>query len=180
MGKEGESGACGNATKGAVREKAGAPYKGRSAGKKVEKGGTGGGGARGQATRSTAGVEEKFVGGVEKEGGVVLWTNSATRYGIMGVGVAQPRSCCHIFKMPKMWQRRMLRGRRSGTRSSPILEKRKDELVWMQRRKGTERRASKRFEKRSKGGESSTAQRGKSAAKRRTVRRTRRRSKRGG
>ena len=111
MGKEGESGACGNATKGAVREEAGAPYKGRSAGKKVEKGGTGGGGARGQATRSTAGVEEKFVGGVEKEGGVVLWTNSTTRCRTMEVGVVRPRSRCHVFKMFKMWQRRMLCGR---------------------------------------------------------------------
>ena len=173
MGKEGESGACGNVTKGTTREEASAPCKGRSTGKKVEEGGTRGGGVRGQATRSAAGVEEK-------EGGVVLWTNSATRCGIMGVGVAWPRSCCHIFKMPKMWQRRMLRRRRSGTRSSPVLEKRKDELVWMQRRKGTERRMSKRLEKRSKGGESGTAQRGKSAAKRRTVRRTGRRSKRGG
>ena len=102
MSKEEESGVCGNATKGAAREEAGAPCKRRSAGKKVEEGGTGGGGARGQPMRSAAGVEEKFVGGVEKEGGVVLWTNSATRCGIMGVGVARPRSCCHIFKMPKM------------------------------------------------------------------------------
>ena len=39
---------------------------------------------------------------------------------------------------------------------------------------------SKRLEKRSKGGESSMAQRGKSAAKWRTVRRTRKHSKRGG
>jgi len=128
--------------------------------------------------RSAAGVEEKFVGGVEKESRVVLWTNNATRCGIMGVGVARPRSRCYLFKMPKMWQRRMLCGRRPGTRSSPILEKREDELVWMQ--KGTERHVSKRLEKRSKGGESGVAQRGKSAAKRRTVRRTGRRSQRGG
>ena len=60
------------------------------------------------------------------------------------------------------------------------MEKREDELVWMQRRKGTERHASKRLEKRSKGREGSVAQRGKSAAKRCTVRRTGRRSKRGG
>jgi len=178
MGKEGESGACGNATKGIAREEAGMPCKGRSAGKKVEEGGTGGGGACGQATRSAAEVEEKFVGGVEKEGRVVLWTDSATRCGIMGVGVVRPRSRCHLFKMPKMWQRRMLHGRRSGTRSSPILEKREDKLVWMQ--KGTERRMSKRLKKRSKGGESSAAQRGKSAAKRHMVRRTKRRSQRGG
>ena len=76
---------------GKEREEAGAPCKGKSAGKKVEEGGTGGGSARGQATRSTAGVEEKFMGDVEKEGEVVLWTNSATRCGIMGVGVVRPR-----------------------------------------------------------------------------------------
>ena len=76
MGKEGESGACGNATKGAA-----------------------------------TGVEKEFVGGVEKEGGVVLWTNSATRCGTMGAGVARPRSCRHIFEVPKMWQREMLCGR---------------------------------------------------------------------
>jgi len=45
------------------------------------------------------------------------------------------------------------------------LEKREDELVWMQRRKGTERCASKRLEKRSKGREGGAAQRGKSAAR---------------
>jgi len=59
------------------------------------------------------------------------------------------------------------------------LEKRKDELVWMQRRKGTEWCVSKRLKKHSKGGESGMAQRGKSTAKQRTVRRTRKRSKRG-
>jgi len=60
------------------------------------------------------------------------------------------------------------------------LEKKKDELVWMQRRKGAERCASKRLEKHSKGEESGTAQRGKSVAKQHTVRRTRKCSKRGG
>ena len=60
------------------------------------------------------------------------------------------------------------------------MEKRKDELVWMQRRKRTEWCASKRLGKHSKGGESSVAQKGKSAAKQHTVRRTGRRSKRGG
>jgi len=102
MGKEGEGGACGNATKGTAREETGAPCKGRSAGKKVEEGGTGGGGVHGQATKSIARVEEKFVGGVEEEGGVVLWTNSATKCRIMGVGVVWPRSRCHIFEVPKM------------------------------------------------------------------------------
>ena len=93
---------------GKAKEEASAPCKRRSAGKKVEEGGTGGGGVRGQATRSAAGVEEKFVGDVEKEGGVVLWTNSTTRCGTMEVGVAWPRSCRHVFEVPKMWQRGML------------------------------------------------------------------------
>jgi len=67
-----------------------------------------------------------------------------------------------------------------GTRGSSLLEKREDELVWMQRKSGAERRASKRLEKRSKGGEGGVAQRGRSTAKQCTVRRTRKRSKRGG
>jgi len=74
-------------------------------------------------------VEEEFMGGVEEESQVVLWTNSATRCRVMGVGMAQSRGCRHVFEVPKMWQRRMLCGRRSGTRGSPLLEKREDELV---------------------------------------------------
>ena len=108
MGKEEESGACGNATKGAAREEAGMPCKGRSAEKKVEEGGTGGGGVRGQAMRSAAEVEKEFVGGTEKESRVVLWTNSTTRCGVVGIGIARPRGRHHILEMPKMWQRRVL------------------------------------------------------------------------
>jgi len=37
-----------------------------------------------------------------------------------------------------------------GTRSTPLLEEGKDKLVWMQRRKGAERRMSKRLERHSK------------------------------
>jgi len=95
-------------------------------------------------------VEEEFVGGIKEESRVVLWTNSATRHRIVGVGVAQPRGYRHVFEVPKMWQRRMLCRRQPGTRSSPLLEKRKDELVWIQRRKGVEWRASKGLERRSK------------------------------
>jgi len=50
----------------------------------------------------------------------------------------------------------------------------------MQRERGAEQCVSKRLEKCSKGGENGIAQRGKSAAKRRTVRRTGKHSKRGG
>jgi len=104
------------------------------------------------------------------------WYNSATRCRIVGVGMAWSRGLCYVFEMPKVWQRRMLHGRRSGTRSSSLLEKREDKLVWMQRRKRAKWRMSKRLERRSKGGESGTAQRGKSAAReggsRKEVRRT--------
>ena len=58
------------------------------------------------------------------------------------------------------------------------MEKREDELVWMQRRKGAEQRTSKRLKKHSKGGESGTAQRDKSTVKRHMVRRTGKHSKR--
>jgi len=60
------------------------------------------------------------------------------------------------------------------------LEKREDELMQMQRKRGAEQRTSKRLEKCSKEGESGAAQRGRSTAKWRTVRRTEKRSKRGG
>jgi len=99
-------------------------------------------------------VEEEFMGGVKKESQVVLWTNSATRCRVMGAGMARPRGRHHVFEVPKIWQRRILCGRRSGTRDSSLLEKREDELVWMQRKRGAEWRASKRLERHSKGGES--------------------------
>ena len=60
------------------------------------------------------------------------------------------------------------------------MEKREDELVWMQRRKGAEWHVSKRLKKYSKGGESSTAQRSKGTAKQCMVRRTGKYSKREG
>jgi len=74
----------------------------------------------------------------------ILWTNSATRCGIVGAGMAWSRGCHHIFEVPKMWQRGILHGRQSGTRSSFLLKKREDELVWMQRRKGAEQHAQGR------------------------------------
>jgi len=44
----------------------------------------------------------------KEEGRVVLWTNSATRHGVIEVGMAWSRSRRHIFEVPKMWQRGML------------------------------------------------------------------------
>jgi len=52
------------------------------------------------------------------------------------------------------------------------LKEGEDKLVWMQRRKRAERCASKRLEKCSKREKGSTAQRGRSVARWRTVRRT--------
>ena len=49
-------------------------------------------------------VEEKFMGEFEKKGRVVLWTNSAIGCRVMGAGIAQLRSHCHISKVPRMWQ----------------------------------------------------------------------------
>jgi len=98
----------------------------------------------------------------------------------MGAGMAWSRGRRHVFEVPKMWRRRMLCGRRLGTRGSSLLEKREDELMRMQRKRGAEQRASKRLEKCSKEGESSAAQRGRSTAKWHTVRRTEKCSKRGG
>ena len=87
-------------------------------------------GVEGKTIRSMRIVEVKCL----------LWTNSATRCRVMGVGMARSRGRRHVFEMPKMWQRRMLCGRRSGTRGSSLLEKREDELVWMQRKREAERR----------------------------------------
>ena len=123
-------------------------------------------------------VEEKFMGEFEKKGRVVLWTNSAIGCRVMGAGIAQLRSHCHISKVPRMWQRRMLYGRQLGTRSTPPLEEGEDKLMRMQRKKGAEQRASKRLEKHSERRDGSTAQRGRSTAKQCMVRRTGKCSKR--
>jgi len=123
-------------------------------------------------------MAKEFIGGVEEESRMVLRTDSTTRCRVMGVGMAWPGSHHHVFEVFKMWGRRVSCRRQSGTGSSPLLEKGKDELVWIQRKESGRRRAH-REEKHSKGREGSAAQRGKGAAKRHTVRRTGRRSKRG-
>ena len=130
--------------------------------------------------KGVVGMEKEFVGDIEEESGMVLWTNSTTKCGVVGVGMVWPRSRRHIFKVPKMWQRRMLCGRQLGIGNAPLLEERGDKLVWMQGKESGERHASKRLEKRSKNRESGAAQRGRGAAEQRTVRRTGKRSKRGG
>jgi len=71
----------------------------------------------------------------------------------------------------------MLCRRQLGTRSSSLLEKRKNKLVWMQKRKGAEWHVSKKLKRHSKRRESSVAQRGKGVAKQCMTRRVRTYSK---
>jgi len=47
-------------------------------------------------------VEEKFVGDIEEEDRVVLWTNSAIRCRIVGVRMAWSRGCHHVSEVPKV------------------------------------------------------------------------------
>ena len=58
------------------------------------------------------------------------------------------------------------------------MEEGEDKLVWIQRRKGAEWRTSKRLKKHSERRDGGTAQRGRSAVKQCTVRRTGKRSER--
>jgi len=146
MGKKGKKGGAPQRGKGTLRRKETKKNGGRKGGAPCK-------------GRSVAKVEEEFMGRVEEKSRVVLWTNSATRCRVMGAGMAQSRGRCHVFEMPKIWRRRMLCGRRSQTRDSSLLEKRKDELVWMQRKRGAERRVSKRLERYSKEGRKRRAHR---------------------
>ena len=67
----------------------------------------------GQATRSAARrkVKKKFVEDTERESGMILQTDSTTRSRVMGVRITWSRGHCHVFEMPKIWQRRVLCGR---------------------------------------------------------------------
>ena len=98
MGKKGEKGSVPQREKGTPRRKKTKENGGRKDGAPCK-------------GRSIAKVEEEFIGGVEEKSQVVLWTNSATRYRVMGAGMARSRGRCHVFEMPKMWRRRMLCGR---------------------------------------------------------------------
>ena len=51
------------------------------------------------------------MGSAEEESGVVLWTNSATKCRVMGVGMARSRGYRHVPEVPKMWRRRVPCGR---------------------------------------------------------------------
>ena len=54
--------------------------------------------------KGAAEVKKEFVGDIEEESRVVLWTDSATRCRIVGVGMVQSRDCHHVFEVPKIWQ----------------------------------------------------------------------------
>ena len=95
---------CGKTTKDAARREAGAPHKGKSAGKrkKAEESGRKWSGTPYKGKGTARRVEKEFMGGIEEESGVILWANSATRCGVMGVGIAWSRGYRHVFKVPKM------------------------------------------------------------------------------
>jgi len=100
----------------------------------------------------------------KKEGRGALWKRRPKRGAIIRVRVDDRRDSSVVLDLQV--QRKGVSCRRQpGARSDPLLEVERIKLVWMQRE-----------DKR----ESSAAQRGKSAAKQHTVRRTGRCSKRGG
>ena len=144
-----EGGACGNATKDTAREEAGMPCKGRSAGKEVEEDGTGGDGARGQATKSIARMEEEFSRRIEEEGRGALWERRSRRGAIMGARLVYEGGGGIVLDLQVQREGVPCRGQLEA-RSDPLLEVGKIKLVWMQR------------EDREKSG---VAQRGKSTAK---------------
>ena len=113
----------------------------------------------------------------KKEGRGALWKRRPKRGAIIRVRVDDRRDSSVVLDLQV--QRKGVSCRRQlGARSDPLLEVERIKLVWMQGRKGTRQRASKRLKRRSKRGESGMVQRGKSAAERRTVKRTGRCSKR--
>ena len=89
MGKEGKGGGCGKATKGTLTEEASMSCKGKSAGrrKKVKESKGGGGGTRGQATRSAARIEEELNRGAEEESGRALGQRGARRSTVARIGM---------------------------------------------------------------------------------------------
>jgi len=83
---------------------------------------------------------------------------------IIRVGVNDRRNSSVVLNL-QVWRKEVSYRRQLGARSDPLLEVERIKLMWMQRKDR---------------GEGGTAQRGKSTAERHIVRRTGRRSKRGG
>jgi len=67
VGEKGESSTCDKATKDTAKEETSTPCEGRSTEKKVEEGKREEGSACGQATRSTARIEEEFGKRIEEK-----------------------------------------------------------------------------------------------------------------
>jgi len=160
-------------------EKGGAPQGGKSAlrRKETEEDGRRKGGASCKG-RSAARMEEELDKRAKKEGRGALWKRRPKRSAIIRVRVDDRRDSSVVLNL-QVRRKGVSCRRQPGARSDPLLEVERIELVWMQGEESGKRRAY-REEKRSKDRESSAAQRGKSAAERRTVRRTGKRSKRGG
>jgi len=151
IGKEGEKGGAPQGGKSALRRKETEENRGRKGGAPYK-------------GRSAARMEEKLDRRAKKEGKGALWKRRPKRGAIIRVRVDDRRDSSVVLDLQV--QRKGVSCRRQpGARSNPLLEVEKIKLVRMQRE---DRR------------ESGTAQRGKSAAKRRMVRRTEKRSKRGG
>ena len=128
--------------------------------------------------RSAARMEEEPDRRAKKEGRGALWKRRPERGAIIRVRVDDRRDSSVVLDL-QVRRKGVSCRRQPGARSDPLLEMERIKLVWMQGEERGKWRAH-REEKGSKSRESSAAQRGKSAAKRRTVRRTRKCSKRGG
>jgi len=126
--------------------------------------------------RSAARMEEELNGRAKREGRGALWKKCPKRGATIGVGVDDRRDSSIILDLQVRREGVSCR-RQPGTMSDSLLEVEGIKLVWMQGKEKRER--AYREEKRSKGRESGAAQKGKGAAKRCMVRRTRTPSKRG-
>ena len=114
--------------------------------------------------RSVTRREEKLDRRAKKASGRALWKRCSKRDMIIRVGVDNRRDSSVILNL-QVQRKEILCRRQLGARSNSLLEMERIKLVWMQREDR---------------GEGSMAQRGKSAAKWRMVRRTGKCSKRGG
>ena len=123
-------------------------------------------------------MEKELDGRAKKESRGTLWRRRPKRGATVRIRM-DDRGDSGVILNLQVRRKGVACRRQPGARSDPLLEVERIELVWMQGEESGRRRAH-REEKCSKGRESGAAQRGKSAAERCTVRRTRRRSKRGG
>jgi len=145
------------------REEAGTSHQGKGTGrrKKVEESKGGRSGAHGQATRSAARLVGELCRRAKKKRREALQKRRSKGDGTIRVRMDDRRNSSVLLDLQVQKGEILCRGQ-LGARSGPLLEVERIKLVWMQR------------EDRGRDG---AAQRGKSAAKRHTVWRTRKRSK---